>query len=133
MWPESVRLTQSVKEDLGRIKRSTGIKHWNTLCRWALCQSLRDSHQLVLLTAHDQEPSNVEIAWRVLGGPEHDAYRAALTMHAIANAIPLDDAAALINSHISRGVGRLRGEAQTLEDLFHPIAAASQLGVQSFG
>ena len=39
---ETVRLSQRGKEQLIKLKRVTGIKQWNVLCRWALCVSLAD-------------------------------------------------------------------------------------------
>lgn len=32
---EHIRLSQQAKEQLTRLKRWTGLKHWNELCRWA--------------------------------------------------------------------------------------------------
>ena len=46
--PNSVRVNQQAKDQLIKLKRITGIKQWNVLCRWALCLSLAQfSHALV--------------------------------------------------------------------------------------
>jgi len=37
MIMKTVRLSQSSKDQLSRLKGKTGIKNWNILCRWALC------------------------------------------------------------------------------------------------
>ena len=33
---EHIRVSQHAKDQLIRLKRVTGIKNWNVLCRWAL-------------------------------------------------------------------------------------------------
>ncbi len=38
---KKVRLATQAKEQLMRLKTRTGIPHWNVLCRWAFCLSLR--------------------------------------------------------------------------------------------
>ena len=38
---KQVRLSTQAKEQLMRLKSRTGIQHWNVLCRWAFCLSLR--------------------------------------------------------------------------------------------
>ena len=39
---EHVRVSLQAKGQLVRLKRLTGIKQWNVLCRWALCVSLAE-------------------------------------------------------------------------------------------
>jgi DNA sulfur modification protein DndE len=59
-----VRLSTQAREQLIRLKTRTGIPHWNVLCRWALCLSLRqDSPPAPLDIPAD---SNVEMTWQVL-------------------------------------------------------------------
>ena len=38
---KQVRLSAQAKEQLIRLKTRTGIQHWNILCRWAFCLSLK--------------------------------------------------------------------------------------------
>ena len=45
MSREHIRLSQQARESLVKLKRYTGIPHWNTLCRWAFCLSLAESSQ----------------------------------------------------------------------------------------
>ena len=40
---EQIHLSQQAKDQLGRLKRATGITTWNALCRWALCASLAEA------------------------------------------------------------------------------------------
>ena len=39
---ERVRLSQTAKDQLTKLKRQTRIDRWNVLCRWALCRSLAE-------------------------------------------------------------------------------------------
>ena len=73
---KQVRLSNQAKEQLIRLKTRTGIPHWNVLCRWAFCLSLRQaSPPAPLDVAAD---SNVEMTWQVFGGDAHEIYLAVL-------------------------------------------------------
>jgi DNA sulfur modification protein DndE len=37
---ETVRLSQVQRNKLMKVRKQTGIKNWNVLCRWGLCHSL---------------------------------------------------------------------------------------------
>jgi DNA sulfur modification protein DndE len=39
---DHIRLSKQAREQLIRLKRHTGIEHWNVLCRWAFCRSLAE-------------------------------------------------------------------------------------------
>ena len=34
---EHIRIAERAKDQLAKLKRSTGIPHWNVLCRWGFC------------------------------------------------------------------------------------------------
>ena len=38
----NIRYSQKVRDQLIWLKRQTGLQHYHTLCRWALCHSLQD-------------------------------------------------------------------------------------------
>jgi len=40
---DHIRVSERGRDQLVRLKRPTGIQHWNVLCRWAFCMSLADS------------------------------------------------------------------------------------------
>lgn len=61
-----IRLSQQGKDQLIKLKRYTGIEHWNVLCRWAFCLSL--SEPSVPPNAKIPADSNVEMTWKVFGG-----------------------------------------------------------------
>ena len=74
MAVDTIRIVESDRDVLLRLKRSTGIRNWNILCRWAFCMSLADQSQ----TSVDPrgQDSGVEMTWKVFGGPYSDVYRA---------------------------------------------------------
>ena len=63
---DTIRLSQTAKDQLLKLKRLTGIEHWNILCRWALMTSLaeNDPPAPVAIPAD----SNVEMSWKVFAG-----------------------------------------------------------------
>jgi DNA sulfur modification protein DndE len=71
---DHIRLSQQAKEQLIKLKRLTGIEHWNVLCRWALCVSLAEKG--IPPSAKIPADSNVEMSWRVFGGRYADLYLA---------------------------------------------------------
>ncbi|WP_033306247.1 DNA sulfur modification protein DndE [Streptomyces iakyrus] len=106
---ETIRLSQTAKDQLVWLKRHTGITHWNVLCRWALALSLRDaSTPLVKDIVTD---SNVEMSWRTFAGAYGDVYLALLKQRCLADGEePTDEAVSrTLIIHIHRGVGFLHG------------------------
>jgi DNA sulfur modification protein DndE len=107
---DHIRLSTQAKEQLIRLKRVTGIKNWNVLCRWALCVSLADS-----TPPTDKKivtDSSVEMSWKVFGGPHQEIYFAVLkqrckqdiqdtSSEALAHAFRL---------HLHRGIAQLAGD-----------------------
>ena len=59
---ETVRISQRGKDQLVKLKRITGIRNWNVLCRWALATSLADP--TVPLVRDVKTDSNIEMTWR---------------------------------------------------------------------
>ncbi|MDN0193908.1 DNA sulfur modification protein DndE [Streptomyces sp. NPDC001178] len=107
---ETIRLSQTAKDQLVWLKRHTGITHWNVLCRWALALSLRDaSTPLVKDIVTD---SNVEMSWKTFAGAYGDVYLALLKQRCIADGQePTDEAVSrTLIIHIHRGVGFLHGQ-----------------------
>lgn len=103
---ETVRLSQQGKDQLVKLKRLTGVKQWNYLCRWALTASLSDpSLPLVRDVVTD---SNVEMTWKTFAGDNGDVYAALVAQRA---ALEGRDEYAVFTSHLHRGIGELAGQA----------------------
>ncbi len=54
----------------------TGVPHWNVICRWAFCLSLKQASPPAPLDI--QGDSNVELTWQVFGGDVNEIYLALL-------------------------------------------------------
>ena len=117
---ESVRLSSSSRERLSALKRRTGLRQWNVLCRWAFCLSLSEkSAPPRMESALD---SNVEMSWRTFAGAEgSDFLQLALKQRCLQDGLPVD-AATLTREfrlHLQRGISHLStpGKIKSLQDL----------------
>lgn len=116
---EHIRLSQSAKDQLIKLKRVTGIEHWNELCRWAVCVSLAE--QGVPPPARIPADSNVEMSWKVFGGRYADLYLALIKERCVRDG--LDTAPEVLAQqfrlHLHRGISYLAGNKniRTIDDL----------------
>lgn len=102
---EYVRLSQQAKEQLIRIKRSTGLQHWNVICRWAFCMSLQEPS--IPSPSRIVTDSSVEMSWKVFGGEFHEIYFALLKERVKDDGFDINDEI-LTNQfklHLHRGIG----------------------------
>lgn len=104
---EHIRLSQQARDHLVRLKRQTGFKNWNTLCRWAFCTSLAEP--TIPTTAKIPADSNVEMTWKVFGGAHHEVYLALLKMRCLRDGFGTDDETlnAQFRLHLHRGINYL--------------------------
>ena len=116
---EYVRLSQSARDQLVKLKRLTGISQWNVLCRWALCISLAEPTipQAIKIPAD----SNVEMTWKVFAGRHAESYLAALKARCLKDGLGTD-AETLTQQfrlHLHRGVAYLAANRRLrkIEDL----------------
>ena len=109
---ETVRVSQQGRERLILLKRITGIEHWNTLCRWAVCVSLRESSQPPNVS--ESFEGGVEIAWKVFAGELSDVINALIRQRAVLDGLGAEDdaAAACLRAHLHRGLGYLTSERE---------------------
>lgn len=100
---ETVRLSQQSKEQLLRVKRHTGIRNWNVLCRWAVCLSLSDSRPC--RAASRATDSNVEMTWKTFSGSYATALEVAIRVRALEiDGLSVDEC---LNRHLERGIAIL--------------------------
>ncbi len=109
MTIDTIRLSQQAKGQLIRLKRVTGIMHWNALCRWGFCMSLAEPG--IPPDTRIPSDSNVEMTWRVFGGRYADVYMALLKMRLVRDNLPLDDEtiSRQFRLHLHRGISYLAG------------------------
>ena len=112
---EHIHLSQQAKEQLSRLKRTTGIGAWNILCRWALCVSLAEPS----IPPRKRIPadSNVEMSWRVFGGRLGDVYLAVVKERCIRDGLETDDETVTeqLRLHLHRGVAYLASDRSIRE------------------
>lgn len=124
MTIEHIRLSKQAREQLIRLKRHTGIEHWNILCRWAFCRSLAEKS--VPPPAKIPADSNVEMSWRVFGGRHADLYLALLKQRCVVDGIPVNDEelATQFRLHLHRGIAYLANDRR-IRDIGGLIAQAA--------
>lgn len=104
---ETVRVSEKAKSQLISLKRHTGIENWNTLCRWALVESLKDVRE----PPPEQIPldSSVEMTWRTFAGGRERIYLSLIFNRAMKAGISLEPVS--INQyfrlHLHRGISYL--------------------------
>lgn len=126
---DRIRLSQTAKEQLTKLKRITKIDQWNILCRWAFCRSLAEP------TPPSPVPiptdSNVEMTWRVFGGDIADILLLALKQRCYNDGYNTDKdtLATQFRLHLHRGIGYLAGDLniKKIEDLIEIAARSPQV------
>jgi len=116
---KQIRLSSQAKDKLSRLKGKTGIKNWNTLCRWALCFSLREN------TIPTDVPiiadSNVEMSWYTFSGEFSEIYEALIVEWCIEKNIEPtnENLSKYFKLHLERGISYLTGTnfIKNLDDL----------------
>lgn len=121
---EHIRLSKQAKDQLIKLKRVTGIEHWNVLCRWALCLSLAE--QSVPATSKIPADSNVELSWKVFGGRYADLYLALVKERCVRDGLGTDPdvVAQQFRLHLHRGISYLFGKKglRKIDDLVALVA-----------
>ena len=106
---EHIRLSQQAKEHLVKLKRVTGIEHWNVLCRWAMCVSFAEES----IPPNKKIPadSNLEMSWKVFGGRYADVYMVLLKERCVQDGLGIEaeTLAQQFRLHLHRGISYLAG------------------------
>ena len=122
---DRVRISQSAKDQLIKLKRVTKIDQWNILCRWALCRSLAEPTppSPVAIPAD----SNVEMTWQVFGGEIADLLVIALRQRCHLDKIDTsqENLAVQFRLHLHRGIGYLSASIglKSIADLIMPASS----------
>jgi DNA sulfur modification protein DndE len=118
---DRIKLSQTAKDQLIKLKRVTKIPTWNVLCRWALCRSLAEPS--IPSPVPIPTDSNLEISWAVFGGPIADPLLIALTQRCHQDGLGTDPTtlATQLRLHLHRGIGYLAGDPhlKPIQNLCH--------------
>jgi DNA sulfur modification protein DndE len=104
---DRIRLTAAAKIQLSTLKRKTGIEHYNSLCRHALCLSLANRSR------PPEEDFNfnggVEIDWRVFTGGYDELYMNLILQraHKDGASTDLESLRKICACHLHRGLSYL--------------------------
>ena len=109
---EHIRLSQQARDSLVKLRRYTGIPHWNSLCRWAFCLSVAESSPPA--PAKIPADSSVEMTWKTFGGAYADLYWALLRERCHRDGLELteENLATQFRLHLHRGIGYLAAHRQ---------------------
>jgi DNA sulfur modification protein DndE len=120
---KQIKLSQSAKDQLVKLKRYTKIDQWNILCRWAFCRSLAEPS--IPSPIPIPLDSNVEITWQVFGGEMADIFTIALKQRCQQDGLGTDPEtlATQFRLHLHRGIGYLAGD-QNIKRIEHLIDIA---------
>jgi DNA sulfur modification protein DndE len=130
---EHIRLSEQARDQLIKLKRFTGIQHWNVLCRWAFCVSLAEP--TVPSPVRIPSDSSVEMTWKVFGGAYEEIYLALLKERCQRDGLGTSDEilATQFRLHLHRGIAYLAADKQLktvaglVERIVRPPAASPAL------
>lgn len=109
---ETLRLGKQSRDNLIKIKRVTGIEHWNIICRWALFVSLREPTRPVV--PPEASEGGVEIAWKVLAGDLGEVISVLLSLRVHRDGdCSGAESTGLLRAHVTRGLGYLASGTET--------------------
>lgn len=116
---DRIKLSQSAKEQLLKLKRTTKLDQWNILCRWAFCRSLAEPTPPSSI--HIPADSNLEMTWQIFGGAIADVLLIALKQrcHIYGLSGDQETLATQFRLHLHRGIGYLASDPdiKKIEDL----------------
>lgn len=115
----SIKLSQTGKDQLVKLKRLTKIDNWNILCRWAFCRSLAEAAPPSLIPI--PADSNLEMTWGVFGGDIADILTLVLKQRCHQDGLGTSPEilSQQFRLHLHRGIGYLAGDSKLrkIEDL----------------
>lgn len=102
---EYVRVSVRGKEILIKIKRRTGLEHWNEICRFALCRSLANPTPPPKLNKIGE--TSIDMEWKTFGGAYQEELAAIVLLRAKKDGVNLLKKEALADyfrAHLERGI-----------------------------
>jgi DNA sulfur modification protein DndE len=106
---EHVRVSERGKDILVKIKRYTGLEHWNEICRIALCASL--ANPLPPTKVDKLADSNIDIEWKTFAGAYQSELASLTLLRAHKDGINISDkdhVTSYFRSHLERGIASLQ-------------------------
>jgi DNA sulfur modification protein DndE len=124
---DHIKVSEKAKDQLIKLKRVTGIQHWNVLCRWAFCASLAEA--TTPSPVKIPVDSSVEMTWKVFGGNYEEIYLALLKQRSQQDGLGTSDEvlANQFRLHLHRGIAYLAADKRlrSIADLLQRVASES--------
>jgi len=106
---EHVRVSARSKDIMIKIKRNTGLEHWNEICRIALCRSLTNTTPP---SKHDKfADSSIDIEWKTFAGVYSDELASITLLKAKTDGVDISRKEAIaeyFRDHLERGIASLQ-------------------------
>jgi len=102
---EHVRVSAKGKEILLKIKRRTGLEHWNEICRIALCRSL--ANPTIPPKIDKVGESAITMEWKTFAGFLQNELSATIVLRAHCDGIDVKNREAIndyLRCHLERGI-----------------------------
>ncbi len=115
---DHIRLPAETRDRLILLKRRTGIRQWNVLCRWAFCLSLAEEKPPPMSDV--RADSNVEMTWSTFARRRDGILTALLKARCLRDGMDVSDdtLAIALRAHLRRGVSYLTTKKiQSIADL----------------
>lgn len=116
---EHVRVSAKGKELLLKIKRRTGLEHWNEICRVALCWSLANPTPPPM--AVKSGDSSIDMDWKTFAGIYNEIIAGMIILRASKDGINTslkECIADYVRAHIERGIVNIQNTNNVL-DIFY--------------
>lgn len=114
---EHVKVSSKGKEILIRVKRHTGLEHWNEICRVALCRSLANPTPPPKRAKTGD--SNIDMDWKTFAGALQAEFAALILLKAKKDGVDLNskiEMSEYFKDHLERGIFGLQN-LKTLNSL----------------
>ena len=116
----NIYISQRERDYLIKLKRITGLEHWNEICRWAICVSLAEPTPPSAVKISSD--GSTEMTWETFGGPYHGTYTALLRHRCQKDGLGTekDTLAQQFRLHLHRGLSYLASDKnlQSISNLF---------------
>lgn len=127
---DRIKLSQSAKDQLLKLKRITKIDQWNILCRWAFCCSLAEP--TIPSPVHVPADSNLEMTWQIFGGAIAHLLIIALKQRCYDDGLGMEQEtlATQFRLHLHRGIGYLAADPaiKTIDHLLEKTVESTLQG-----
>jgi DNA sulfur modification protein DndE len=106
---DHVRISAKAKEILIRMKKRTGLEHWNEICRIAYCRSLANPSPPAMTLLNSNIA--IDIEWKTFAGQFQNEITAITMIRAAKDNIDLGNKEAVshyFRAHLERGIASLQ-------------------------